>query len=99
MEMWVNRSASPWRPDRGNRVATADDDRRAGVGAGREEARDGPGAVGEPGISKTPSGPFQNTVWVFVRAASMRSNVVRPTSTMCHEAGIFSAGIVVLGAA
>ena len=46
------------------------------------------------GISKTPSGPFQKTVWTSARAVSMSSRVCLPMSTMCHEAGIFSAGRV-----
>ena len=46
------------------------------------------------GISKTPSGPFQKTVWTSASASTIRSWLALPTSTMCHEAGIFSAGSV-----
>ena len=43
------------------------------------------------GISKTPSGPFQNTVRASDSASTIRSWLALPRSTMCHEAGIFSA--------
>ena len=43
------------------------------------------------GISKTPSGPFQNTVSTSARASRMFCWLSLPRSTMCHEAGIFSA--------
>ena len=46
------------------------------------------------GISKTPSGPFQKTVWTSDRASTIRSWLALPRSTMCHDAGIFSAGSV-----
>ena len=46
------------------------------------------------GISKTPSGPFQKTVFTSASASTMRSWLALPRSTMCHEAGIFSAGSV-----
>ena len=44
------------------------------------------------GISKTPSGPFQNTVRTSASASTIRSWLALPRSTMCQEAGIFSAG-------
>ena len=43
------------------------------------------------GISNTPSGPFQTTVLASASAASMLAMDAFPTSTMCHEAGTFSA--------
>ena len=46
------------------------------------------------GISKTPSGPFQKTVRAGSSASSISAWVCLPMSTMCHEAGIFSAGRV-----
>ena len=46
------------------------------------------------GISKTPSGPFQNTVCASDSASTIRSWLALPRSTMCHDAGIFSAGSV-----
>ena len=46
------------------------------------------------GISNTPSGPFQKTVWTSASASTIRSWLALPRSTMCHAAGIFSAGSV-----
>ena len=43
------------------------------------------------GISKTPSGPFQNTVFTSDSASTIRSWLALPRSTMCQLAGIFSA--------
>ena len=78
--------------DRGHGVAATDDDRRARLAACRRGSA--PCALvpwANVGISNTPSGPFQKTVLASARAASMSSSVAAPTSTMCHEAGIFSA--------
>ena len=82
--------------DRGDRVATADDDRRARVGACRRGSGPSPCVPwANDGISKTPSGPFQKTVCASARAPRpCRPGWPCPMSTMCHEAGIFSAGSV-----
>ena len=42
------------------------------------------------GISNTPSGPFQNTVFAGARASSIAVRDCSPMSTMCHDAGNFS---------
>ena len=42
------------------------------------------------GISNTPSGPFQNTVFAGASASSIASRDCSPRSTMCHDAGNFS---------
>ena len=95
VEMWVKRRGEALLLDRGHGVAAADDDGRAGVGSDRPgTGRSAFVPWAKDGISKTPSGPFQKTVFASARAASMSSRVALPTSTMCHEAGIFSAGSV-----
>ena len=64
VEMWVIRSARPCCGDRRDRVAAADDDRRAGVGPLGQHPRDRPCVPwANDGISNTPSGPFQKTVF------------------------------------
>ena len=50
------------------------------------------------GTSKTPSGPFQRTVWASARAASKATRVSGPTSTADHELGIFLTGTTLCSA-
>ena len=94
VEIWVNRAARPccWiaateSPPPTTTVAPASQR------AARKRARWLVPSAND-GISNTPSGPFQKTVLASASAASMSSIVAAPTSTMCHEAGIFSADSV-----
>ena len=86
--------------DRGHRVAAADDDGRAVLGALGEQPRDAPACrAAKDGTSKTPSGPFQKTVLASASASAIELRLALPMSTMCHDAGIFLPARLVLGAA
>ena len=77
--------------DRRDRVAATDDDRRAGSARSASSRATAFVPCANDGISNTPSGPFQNTVWTSASASTIRSWLALPRSTMCHDAGIFSA--------
>ena len=71
--MWVILVGQALLRDRRHRVAATDDDRRAGVGPLGEDPRDGACVpCANDGISNTPSGPFQNTVFASASASTMQ---------------------------
>ena len=74
VEMWVKRVGQALLLDRGHRVAAADDDRRAGIGALGQEARDGARAVRRTTGSRTrPAARSRTRSWRRRGPSSMRS--------------------------